>query len=179
MPVAAAPLGGKNAKDALSKKDKEVKDVPLSRITPHPNFAAVQNLVHPLKELPHEHSGHHDEHHHDDHGHHDPSPRDTQKEEVVINAYNALIKQLRNDIHMQNQVYQALEKMDRPYLKGVKGDQQSAKPLVSYANPPDLGFPVKDMEWENNYLEKMMDNKDRWIGNTPFHQKYDKMSNEI
>jgi hypothetical protein len=69
--------------------------------------------------------------------------------------------------------------MDRPYLKGVKGDQQNVRPVVSYANPPDLGFKVKDMEWENDYIAEQLDNKDRWISNTPFYQKYDKMSHEI
>ena len=76
----------------------------MSKITPHPSFATVEKLIHPLKEI--HHDKHIDEHHkddghHDDHAHHDSSPRDTYKEEVVINSYNALIKQLKNDIHMQ------------------------------------------------------------------------------
>ena len=35
------------------------------------------------------------------------------------------------------------------------------------------------MEYENETIEKLMGNKDRWISNTIFHNKYDKMSNEI
>ena len=82
--------------------EKTETEVPLSKISPHPKLAYLESLVHPLKDLPKHHDEHHDEHHdghHDDH--HDHAPRDTQKEEAAINAYNALIKQLRNDIHMQ------------------------------------------------------------------------------
>lgn len=71
---------------------------------------------------------------------------------------------------MQQQVYSALERMDRPYLKrGVPGNTKNVSQLQEYGKAEDLGFKVVDPELENNYIEKKLNNKDRWINNSPFY----------
>lgn len=71
---------------------------------------------------------------------------------------------------MQKQVYQALEQMDRPYLrKGVAGNTKSISFMENYGKAEDLGFKVQDPEFENNYIEEKLNNKDRWINNSPFY----------
>jgi hypothetical protein len=70
--------------------------------------------------------------------------------------------------------------MDRPYKKGVPGNTRTISAgLQDYGIPENLGFKVPRAEYENEYLEEHLTNKDRWISNSPFHQKYDKMSNEV
>ena len=50
------------------------------------------------------------------------SERDEYKQNILIDEYNNTIRALKNDLHMQKQVYDVLEKMDRPYKKGIPGD---------------------------------------------------------
>ena len=71
---------------------------------------------------------------------------------------------------MQQQVYTALERMDRPYLRGgVPGNTKNVSQLQEYGKVEDLGFKVTEPEFENNYIEKKLNNKDRWINNSPFY----------
>jgi hypothetical protein len=71
---------------------------------------------------------------------------------------------------MQKQVYQALERMDRPYLKkGVPGNTKNVGPLADYGVAQDLGFKVDHPEKENTYIEEKLSNKHRWVNNSPFY----------
>ena len=87
------------------------------------------------------------------------SERDEYKTNVLIDEYNVVIRQLKNDLHMQKQVYDVLEKMDRPYLQGLPGNQKNISTgLQNYGKPSDLGFKVQSDEFENEYIEKALKN---------------------
>ena len=41
--------------------------------------------------------------------------------------------------------------------------------MQTYGHAEDLGFKVMDPEYENQYIEEKLNNKDRWINNSPFY----------
>lgn len=59
--------------------------------------------------------------------------------------------------------------MDRPYKKGIPGIDTNINPEgPSKPNLPDLGFPRRDPQ--NDFVFTFA-NEDRFIANTPFHEK--------
>lgn len=105
------------------------------------------------------------------------SELDESRQKRENQAYNDVITRLKNDIQFQKKVYNTLETMERPYLNGIPGIHKNL-----YAdgprdvNPPaNLGFQnVKEPRLEE--LEAVSKNQDRWLNNSIFYPKYEKMT---
>lgn len=105
------------------------------------------------------------------------SERDEYNQKTKTQAYNDIVTRLKNDIKFQKKIYETLETMDRPYLNGVPGIHKNAFPSgVKNVNPPsNLGF--QDVQ-EHKYLEleEVSRNQDKWLNQTIFYPKYEKMT---
>lgn len=49
------------------------------------------------------------------------SERDEYADDVTTNSHNSLIDTFKSNLQMQRKVHDILQKMDRPYLRGVPG----------------------------------------------------------
>lgn len=64
------------------------------------------------------------------------SERDEYAEEVTTNSHNDLIDSFKRNLQMQRKVHDILQKMDRPYLRGVPGVHRNVTGgLQDYTTP--------------------------------------------
>ena len=106
-----------------------------------------------------------------------PSELDEYHEKTQTQAYNDIITHLKNDIKMQKKIYETLETIDRPYLNGIPGVHKNVYPdgVKNYSPPEKLGFQnVKEMEYPE--LDAISRNQDRWLDQSIFYPKYEKMT---
>lgn len=123
------------------------------------------------KSMPH--TGHWDHHSHD----YIHSPRDEASAQFATDSYNQLIDNLKFSIKMQEDIYNKIENMDRPYLRGTPGLETNVYPRVKdYASP--AGVTTKSWkEIEQEGLEEYS-NRHRFINDAPFNPKWvSEMSN--
>lgn len=105
------------------------------------------------------------------------SELDEAAEKYHVDGHNSLIDSLKNDIKMQQTVYDMLEKMERPYKHGIPGIHKNITGGVrDYFPGKDIGFPVEEAP-ENKFLEQTIRNEDRWLSQTVFIPKYAKVHN--
>ncbi len=98
-----------------------------------------------------------------------PSVLDEYHDKTEVAEYNRVIDEFKNKLKVQREVWAALDGLDRPYKRGVRGIDTDLDPNgVKTPNLPDLGFPRRDLLGE---IEWSFQNEDRWIANTPWNQK--------
>ena len=106
-----------------------------------------------------------------------PSERDDYKLKTQTDAYNSIVTQLKNDIKLQKKIYETLETMDRPYLNGIPGVHKNVFPdgPKNYNPPENLGLQgVKEPVDQD--LEMLSRNQDRFLNQTVYYPKYEKMT---
>lgn len=103
-----------------------------------------------------------------------PAERDEYNEETATNAYNHIITRFKADLKMQKEVYEALQKMDRPYLNGIPGVHKNVpgKAVKEGYSPAGYKTPVETPDENENYSR----NEDRFLNQTIFTPKYEKMT---
>ena len=106
-----------------------------------------------------------------------PSELDEYKQKTVNESYNSVITRLKNDLAFQRKVNQIIETLERPYLNGIPGVHKNLHPEgVKDVNPPEgLGFQnLKEEEYPE--LDVISRNQDRWLNQTVYYPKYEKMT---
>lgn len=105
------------------------------------------------------------------------SERDEYNQKTQNQAYNDVVKHLKNDLEFQKKVYDTLETMERPYLNGVPGVHKNVFPDgPRNVNPPSrLGF-QNVHEPEPEELDVISKNQDKWLNQTVFYPKYAQMT---
>lgn len=105
------------------------------------------------------------------------SELDEYKQKTVTDSYNSVITKLKNDIAFQKKVYQTLETLDRPYLNGIPGIHKNVYPsgAKNYNPPENLGLQnVKEQEYPE--LDAISKNENRWLDQTVYYPKHEKMT---
>lgn len=99
------------------------------------------------------------------------SPREEASAQFEVDSFNALIDNLKKSIKFQEDIYDKIENMDRPYLRGTPGLEQNVYPEVKdYAGP--AGVSTKSWkEIEQAGLENFS-NRHRFINDAPFNPKW-------
>ena len=115
-------------------------------------------------------------------GHWNPNSPDyvhSERDESILNrsidGYNEIIDNLKTSLKLQEELYDAIERMDRPYLRGTPGLNKNV-----YEQLQDYGTPVNDQKnecvEENEVLGLLngpLANRNRYIRDITWH------SNEI
>lgn len=116
-------------------------------------------------------------------GHFNPDSPDyvkSEREEDLVRrevkGYNDIIDNFKNCLKLQEELYDAIEKMDRPYLTGTPGlDANVYDTVKDYSTPVD-GY-VNENEETDAVLNEMDGNKHRYIRNEMYHRKQSIPSN--
>lgn len=103
--------------------------------------------------------------------------RDEEELNTEVTAFNNTIDELKTNLRLQEEVYGMIEKMDRPYLRGVKGLETNVYDRVKdYSNP--TGHNNESPQENEQNLLKAASNKHRFINDAVFNYKFlSEMSN--
>lgn len=106
------------------------------------------------------------------------SDREEHSLKEHIKGYNQIVDDLRTNLEMQAKVYDMIDNLDRPYLRGARGIHRNVYDQVQdYSNP--VGHTQTHPEAESRHAFKGDANEHRWISNTAFHPKFTPMSNMV
>ena len=64
------------------------------------------------------------------------SPREVETNKRELDSFNSLVDNLKNSIKTQEEIYNYIENMDRPYLKGTRGIEKSVYDVVKDYSAP-------------------------------------------
>ena len=106
------------------------------------------------------------------------SPREEHRLKCSLNDHNDMLDQFKRDLKLQTQVMEAIQTLDRPYLReGTPGiDKNVYDTVKDYRDQKDLEVSMIEGNDEmNSYLQ----NEKAFINNTPFAVKVPKLSNEV
>lgn len=97
-----------------------------------------------------------------------PSEIDDYEMKVSTDAYNKVVDDLKLRIKIQEELYDAIERMDRPYLRGQPGiDKNVFEKVANYqtsaGNTPMTEFEITDQVYDDNY-----GNRHRFIANAVY-----------
>jgi hypothetical protein len=97
------------------------------------------------------------------------SELDEYHDRTDVQEYNKIIDQFKNDLKVQREVWDSIDKLDRPYKKGIPGVDTNLDPNgPAEQKLPDLGFERRDINKEQVWT---FQNEDRFIANTPWVSK--------
>jgi len=104
------------------------------------------------------------------------SPREEHRLKNQINDHNEVLDQFKRDLKLQIQVMEAIQTLDRPYLReGTPGiDKNVYDELKDYR---DQKISDVSLIEGNNEINKVFQNEKMFINNTPFPAKVFKPSN--
>lgn len=97
------------------------------------------------------------------------APLDEYHDRVEAEAFNTVIDQLKHDLQLQREIWDAIEKLDRPYKKGVPGVDTNLPGGPKHVKLPDLGFERRDIL---EYDVSTFQNEDSFIANTPYEENW-------
>ena len=102
------------------------------------------------------------------------SELDSYHDRAEVEAYNTVIDNFKNDLQVQRKVWEAISNLDRPYKRGIPGidtNLYETGPLEPELQ--HLGFPRRNtiMGPGLDIPDVIWSNTDRFIAQTPFHQK--------
>ncbi len=101
------------------------------------------------------------------------SERDEYNDSIKVKSYNYIIDRLKSDIQMQEEVYQIIEKLDRPYKRGIPGVTRSITGGVrDYFPPEDIGFKRQRENEDEKFFDEHYNNKNRWQDQAVFYPKF-------
>lgn len=101
-----------------------------------------------------------------------PAERDEQELQRANDAFNSHIDNLKKSLKLQEEIYQKIEAMDRPYLRGTPGMNTNVfrGQVKDYSNPTGHNFrSVEEVEEE---LHKEHANKNRFVNDIVFTHKF-------
>lgn len=93
------------------------------------------------------------------------APLDDYHDKVEVDAFNAVIDQLKHDLQLQREIWAAIDKLDRPYKKGIPGVDTNLPGGPKPTKLQDLGFERRDFL---SYDTDTFLNQDAFISNTPY-----------
>lgn len=98
------------------------------------------------------------------------SPREEDFLRRQIDGFNDVIDNLKNCIKLQEELYDAVERMDRPYLtSGKPGLSKNVYAQVQdYSSPTGHNY-MNPLDVEDRFLQDTGGNIHRYIRNAPFH----------
>lgn len=105
------------------------------------------------------------------------APREENRLKNQINDHNEMLDQFKHDLKLQIQVMEAIQTLDRPYLReGTPGiDRNVYDTVKDYRDQKNLEVSIVE---GTNEINKFMQNEKMFINNTPFPAKLPKLSNE-
>lgn len=105
------------------------------------------------------------------------SPREEASAQTELNDFNYLIDNLKNSLKMQEEIYQKIEGMDRPYLQGRPGLEKNVYDEVKDYSKPSAVTTMSWKEYENKVAEKYA-NRHRFVNDAVYTPKWiEEMSN--
>jgi len=106
------------------------------------------------------------------------SSREEHTLKSSVDGYNSLIDEFKTNIKLQEELYDMIDTMDRPYLRGTAGlDKNVYDEVKDYSKPVGHNQP-NNREWTQDMLAGDS-NIHRWVSNTPFIPKMTPLSNEL
>jgi hypothetical protein len=107
-----------------------------------------------------------------------PAHREEEWKQKSVDGYNWMITEFKSNIKAQKEVYDMVDSMDRPYLRGVAGiDKNVYEQVQDYSNP--IGHDQINYREVHQEVSKADGNLHRWVSNTPWIPNHTKLSNEI
>ena len=96
-----------------------------------------------------------------------------------ISSFNATIDDFKNSLQLQRELYDAIETMDRPYLRGERGVQRNVYDQVQDYSK-DAGHDLEYIEYQgDNTFNELFSNEHRYIRSAVYTPKLTSLSNEI
>lgn len=93
------------------------------------------------------------------------SELDEYHDKTEAYAFNSVIDQFKHDIRLQREIWDAIDKLDRTYKKGIPGVHTNLPQGVQKPKLQDLGFERRDVVNGENHT---FSNEDAFISNTPY-----------
>lgn len=86
-----------------------------------------------------------------------------------MEAFNSVIDQLKHDLKLQREVWDAIDKLDRTYKRGIPGVDRN---IENFHGPvlEDIGFKRVDVLNDSKHT---FSNEDAFISNTPFESNWE------
>ena len=101
-----------------------------------------------------------------------PAERDEEEIKRENDAFNYTIDNLKNSLKLQEEIYQKIEQLDRPYLRGTPGTTTNVfrGELKDYSEPTGHNF--RSFEQDHNEMLKQDANKHRFARDVVFTPKH-------
>jgi hypothetical protein len=108
------------------------------------------------------------------------SERDEYHDKSRIGAYNRIIDRLKADVKMQEEVYQIIANLDRPYRNGEPGITKNITGgLRDYYPLEDIGFKRLSDKADEEFFNRHYNNVNRWENDAIFYPKFAPIQSDL